>query len=110
MRALGISAADRRRWVESLRYQGIKAAHPDDGWVNRRESKVHLAYPDFDDGLDRGDLLALGWPWTNTRIVRVTGFSPNQFAVENRDRWYVHFTELEKQPRKDNMKEPDERC
>lgn len=61
-------------WVEELRAMGVKAAHPDDGWVHRTDDPcVHLEYPDFNDGLGVGDLLALGWPWRRPyRIVRVT--------------------------------------
>jgi len=37
-------------WVAWLRSLGVKAAHPDDGWVDRRKSEVHLCYPYFDAG------------------------------------------------------------
>ncbi len=66
-------ATSRKTWVAALREQGVKAAHPDDGWVDRDRNEVHLAYPDFNDGLGVGDLLALGWPSGETRIVRITG-------------------------------------
>lgn len=66
--------SERERWIADLRAQGVKAAHPDDGWVSRppQEECVHLEYPDFNDGLGVGDLLALGRPRGRTRIVRVT--------------------------------------
>jgi hypothetical protein len=86
-----LSPARERQWIAGLREQGVKAAHPDDGWVNRDEHKIHLAYPQFDDGLEVGDLLALGWPWTHTRLVRVTGQSDNRFAVPFVSPWYWHF-------------------
>ena len=63
-------AAEEQEWVARLRLEGIKAAHPDDGWVNREKNEVMLCYPQFNDGLNVGDLLALGWP-DRWRIVRV---------------------------------------
>jgi len=60
------------KWVEDLRSQGVKAAHPDDGWVNRKEDSVLLCYPQFNDGVEVGDTIALGWAWDDTRLVKVT--------------------------------------
>lgn len=65
-------AGDEATWVAGLRAQGVKAARPDDGWVDREHNTVAMEYPQFNDGLAVGDLLALGWPWSDTRIVRVT--------------------------------------
>lgn len=75
-------------WVESLRAQGIKAAHPDDGWVDREKSTVHFAYPQFNDGVKVGDQIALGWPGKHnkTRIVTITAHVPGLFSPET-DRW-----------------------
>jgi hypothetical protein len=83
-----LSVAAEREWIDRLREMGAKAAHPDDGWVNRHERKVHLAYPQFDDGLAVGDLLALGWPWRTTRLVRVVSTSDNQFALVGQNPWF----------------------
>jgi hypothetical protein len=88
---------EERDWIAGLCAQGIKAAHPDDGWVDREKNRVHLEYPQFGSSrsLQIGDLLALGWP-DRTRIVRVTGFSENPFAIGlSRARWYVHFEDAE---------------
>ena len=65
-------------WIAALRAQGVKAAHPDDGWVDREANTVLFTYPQFDDGAKVGDLVALGWPRWNSakpqhRIVRITG-------------------------------------
>ena len=62
---------EKRVWVDMLRSNGIKAAHPDDGWVNRKENKVHFAYPQFDDGISIGDKVALGHP-KKWRVVEIT--------------------------------------
>lgn len=55
-----------RQWIADLRSIGIKAAHPDDGWVDRKRAKRHdfvrFAYPQFNDGVQEGDRIALGWP------------------------------------------------
>lgn len=61
-------------WIAKLRAAGVKAAHPDDGWVHRTDDPcVHLEYPSFNDGVGVGDLIALGWGWDpKYRIVRVT--------------------------------------
>lgn len=65
---------EERNWVAQLRAMGVKAAHPDDGWVHRTDDPcVHLEYPQFNDGPEVGDLIALGWPWKpQWRLVRVT--------------------------------------
>lgn len=73
------AAMDREQaaWIAELRAGGAKAAHPDDGWVDRKRDIVRLVYPQFNDGAKSGDLIALGWPrWngrTQHRIVRLTG-------------------------------------
>ena len=85
--------SDERAWITRLREQGAKAAHPDDGWVDRERNRIHLTYPQFDDGVRVGDLLALGWPTGPTRMVRVVDTSDNVFAVPNDRAWYLHFEE-----------------
>ncbi len=62
-------------WLSMLRREGIKAAHPDDGWVNRQKNTVHFAYPQFDDGAGIGDRIALGWASDKWRIVTIMGRS-----------------------------------
>lgn len=58
------------RWVAGLRSMGIKAAHPDDGWVDREKNSVNFCYPQFNDGVKEGDQIALGWP-ERWRVVTV---------------------------------------
>ena len=76
---------EKREWIADLRARGFKASHPNDGWVNREENEVHLAYPQFDDGVQIGDKLMLGWPGPHSslRPVRITderfGFSEMRY-------------------------------
>lgn len=79
-------------WVARLRAAGVKAAHPDDGWVHRPPHRecVHLEYPQFNDGVEVGDLIALGWPWKDRlRIVRVTEVERAGFGLR-----YHYFEEV----------------
>lgn len=68
-----------QKWIAELRANGIKAAHPDDGWVDRKENSVLFAYPQFNDGVKAGDLVALGWHFNKTRIVRIREVIPSRF-------------------------------
>lgn len=61
---------NRRRWCNQLKSIGVKAAHPDDGWHNHKEREFMLCYPDFNDGVQVGDLVALGAP-DEYRVVTV---------------------------------------
>lgn len=72
-------------WVDRLRAMGVKAAHPDDGWVNRDENRVHLSYPQFFDGLQEGDLLALGWSGDKFRLVRIIRVNTDAGNMLNND-------------------------
>lgn len=74
-------------WISGLRAAGVKAAHPDDGWVDRDANTVCFVYPQFDDGVNVGNLIALGWPtWSGNksqhRIVRVTGRAGRRWEFE----------------------------
>lgn len=59
-------AAKQSRWVQGLRAMGVKAAHPDDGWVDRHSDplrdRVRFQYPQFNDEPKAGDQIALGSP------------------------------------------------
>jgi hypothetical protein len=48
-------------WIDELRARGFKAAHPNDGWVDRERSILTFCYPQFDSGAGAGDLVMLGW-------------------------------------------------
>ncbi|MGA0608887.1 hypothetical protein [Caldimonas sp. KR1-144] len=62
---------EEQEWIASMRAQGAKASHPNDGWVNREERSLILCYPQFDDGADVGDLVALGDPWGKAWLVQL---------------------------------------
>lgn len=74
-------------WIAKLRAEGVSAAHPDDGWVNREENKIHFAYPQFNAGVKTGDIIALGWPG-QYRLVKVTKVEQSRFFPEL---IYYHF-------------------
>lgn len=59
-----------QKWIAALRLMGVKLAHPDDGWVDRRHNEISPCYPQFNDGPQVGDLIALG-QWHQHRLVRV---------------------------------------
>lgn len=61
---------DETAWISALRTAGVKAAHPDDGWVDRKANVVQLQYPRFNDGVAVGDMVALG-DQERYRLVRV---------------------------------------
>lgn len=71
-------------WICHLRANGVKAAHPDDGWVDRQKNTIRFQYPQFNDGVGIGDLVALGWPSSKTRIVEIIGREETMLAGE---RW-----------------------
>ena len=62
---------DMDAWIKRLKRDGVKAAHPDDGWVDRKNDEVHLEYPNFLRKIEVGDRIALGTP-KEYRIVTVT--------------------------------------
>lgn len=80
-------ALEQAEWVDGLRARGVKAAHPDDGWVNRDKSQLHFCYPQFNDGAAVGDVVALGSPqWGSveprTRLVRLIARDVSMFGIE----------------------------
>lgn len=80
-----------QKWIKELRSKGIKACHPNDGWVDRKRNRIHLAYPLFNDGLNVGDKIMLGWATDpgSHRLVRVT-------KIESSLLLYYHFEDVNK--------------
>lgn len=63
----------RALWISELKANGYKAAHPDDGWVNRENNTVQFAYPHFNLFPQVGDKIMLGWhSEPNNRTVEIT--------------------------------------
>lgn len=77
-------------WIAKLRAVGVKGSHPDDGWVNREQNYVSFVYPQFNDGPQVGDMIALGWSGkTNkTRICRVTKVVHGSIHWEATKYWF----------------------
>jgi len=75
---------EQNAWIAELRKQGVKAAHPDDGWVDRKNNTLQFTYPQFNDGAQAGDLVALGSPpgpfKSHTRLVRLTEHKRTTFS------------------------------
>ncbi|MEL6237035.1 MAG: hypothetical protein AAFO57_00200 [Pseudomonadota bacterium] len=68
-------------WIAKLRADGVKAAHPDDYWVDRKTNVLQLVYPHFNDGVKVGCTVALGSP-TGYRLVKLTGYRRGSFSGE----------------------------
>lgn len=94
-------------WVARLRAAGIKASHPDDGWVRRDRNQVHFCYPQFNDGAGVGDLIVLGWGGDErdrqeARCVRLTGIASKFLTLT----WWqfepLHFNWLYMHPQSDS--------
>lgn len=70
-------------WIENLIASGVKAAHPNDGWVERRDDggKVTFSYPYFNHGPKVGDKIALGYH-EEFHIVTVTQITKNMFSED----------------------------
>lgn len=69
-------AKKRAEWVTKLRALGVKGAHADDGWHNREGNSFNLCYPHFNDGLEIGDMFALGdyQKFSVVIVKKITGF------------------------------------
>ena len=68
-------------WVAKLRAEGFKAAHPNDGWVDRKNNELQMAYPDFNDGMGVGDKVMLGWHDQGHRPAVITGIRHSVFNL-----------------------------
>lgn len=53
---------EHRRWVRELRDLDVRAAHPDDGHVDRTNNSIVFCYPQFDLDPKVGNLIVLGSP------------------------------------------------
>lgn len=62
---------DKQEWVKRLRELGIKGSHPNDGWHEREKHYFQFSYPHFNDGIEVGDMVALG-TYEKFRVFVVT--------------------------------------
>lgn len=70
------SYARRDEWVQQLRQEGVRAIHPDDGWVDRKQNSVHFCYPRLLLlPIQPGDIIVLGSP-DRFRRCRITKVEP----------------------------------
>ena len=74
-------------WIIDLRAQGVKAAHPNDGWVDRKNRVINFAYPQFFDHPKVGDYVVLGWPphsdtESKNILVRITTIMEPLYCYE----------------------------
>ena len=73
----GKAEADKATWISTLIEVGFKAAHPNDGWVDRKNLTLRFAYPQFNMGAGVGDLVMLGSHFDKPekwRPVRLTSY------------------------------------
>jgi len=69
------------QWIADLRARGVRVAHPDDGWVDRDKDRLCLCYPQFNDGMKIGSIVALGNP-DKYRLVEIIGYDKGILGVE----------------------------
>jgi hypothetical protein len=82
-----------KEWIAALRSHGVKAAHPNDGWIDREKNELHFCYPQFNDGAGIGDIVALGWASDapgKTKFVRLTGCRKMGF-ISDMIRWQFEY-------------------
>lgn len=80
-------------WIARLRAHGIKAAHPDDGWVDRKNNIVRFMFPYFNDNLSVGDIFVLGG-YDKCRIMYCTSVTMSMFAISE-PRYEYGFQEID---------------
>ncbi|TET74376.1 MAG: hypothetical protein E3J43_09945 [Candidatus Heimdallarchaeota archaeon] len=74
---------EKTAWIKELREQGFKAAHPNDGWVDRKNDSFQLGYPQFDDGIAVGDKVMLGFKKGDCELpVKVIRIESSKFFPE----------------------------
>lgn len=76
-------------WIGHLVDYGVKAAHPDDGWVDRENNEVSFAYPYFNLRPSVGDTIVLG-DCSKCRIVQVDSIRKGIIEFYT----YYKFTEI----------------
>jgi hypothetical protein len=78
-----------QQWINFLISLGVKAAHPDDGWVNREKNSIKFAYPHFNNNPKVGDVICLGWANHNkNRLVRVIKYPITGILSKSREYYF----------------------
>ena len=70
-----------REWLDTIKWLGAKAAHYDDGWVNREKNEIHFCYPFFMYNVAMGDKIVLG-DCRKWRVVKVTYIKNGAFVTK----------------------------
>lgn len=82
-----------REWIKEMRKLGVKAAHPNDGWVDRERNIIDFCYPQFYDSLQAGDVCALGKPNKYVLVILLNRLPKRTIFISGiRDeRWYFEY-------------------
>lgn len=74
---------ENKEWINKLMYLGIKAAHPDDGWVDRNKNEILFCYPYFKRNIMLDDKIVLG-SWEKYRVVQIDYIKYGNFRKCNK--------------------------
>ena len=86
-------AVEKQAALAELRAKGIVAVGADDGWVDREKNTwTPPSYATIFEPIKVGDHIALGWPSSGFRIVRVTGEMRSPLGLT-----YYSFAPIEEQ-------------
>ncbi len=67
-------------FIKKLKALNIKANHPDDGWHERKDRYFQFSYPRFNDGVNIGDMVALG-DYEKFRVFIVKDIKKSFFGI-----------------------------
>lgn len=75
----------RATWISQLRQLGVKGAHQDDGWHKRNDRYFTLCYPHFNDGIEIGDMVALGdyGKFVVVFVTEISGFFSKKYYYKS---------------------------
>lgn len=82
--------AKRAAWIAMLRRSGVRAAHPDDDFVDPAARSFHPQQWEFNDGARIGDVIALG----NQNIYRLVRITWQRESLLSADISFWGFEEL----------------
>ena len=86
----------KKEWIKELRELGFQAAHPYDDWAKKkgRPDQLHLAYPQFNDGVDLGALVMLGWPKNSKEELRPVIIVGKEEDSKDKKVWW-HYEDID---------------